>query len=80
MACPGFLNIQQRRPKAETPAGLANARLALAIGFLCRIGGEALGAEFLFRQWRDLAFMTRYWGQVKAQGLSINDVRRLMEL
>ena len=55
-------------------------RLALAIGFLCRIGGEALGVEFLFRQWRDLAFMTRYWGQVKAEGLSIDDVRRLMEI
>ncbi len=55
-------------------------RLAWAIGFLCRIGGEALGVEFLFRQWRDLEFMTRYWGQVKAEGLSIDDVRRLMEI
>ncbi len=54
-------------------------RLASAIGGLCRIGGEALGAEFLLRQWSDLAFMTRYWGRVKAEGLSLDDVRRLLE-
>jgi GT2 family glycosyltransferase len=55
-------------------------RLSAAMGELCRIGGEALGAEFLFRQWCDLAFMTRYWGQVKALGLSADDVRRLTEI
>ena len=52
-------------------------RLASVIGELCRIGGEALGVEFLLRQWCDLAFMTRYWGRVREKGLSIGDVRRL---
>lgn len=54
-------------------------RLASVIGELCRIGGEAFSTQFLLRQWRDLTFKTRYWGQIKAEGLSLRDVRRLLE-
>jgi GT2 family glycosyltransferase len=53
-------------------------RAASAVGEFCRSMGEASGAQFFFRQWRDLSFSTRYWNTIRAEGLTLRSIRKML--